>query len=366
MSTAVRAGVRPAISWRVAFLALGGLCLLLGLNAALLLVGVWAPIASGRLQDAHGLIMVLGFMGTVIALERAQALGKPWGYLTPTLLGTGGIAMAAGATWFGHMLLVEGALLFVLLYLALWRRAPLPLVAVQVLSAVMAFAAAALALVVPVSELIPVLAAFILLTIASERAELAQLTMGARAVPRLVCFAVILALAALAHLLWPDAGARLFGVAQLSMAGWLIADDVPRRMIRTEGLRRYNAVALLLGYSWLIVGGVTWAVVGEVVGTIAYDVVIHTTFLGFGVSMIMAHAPIIFPTVLGRPLPYRAYFYAPLLTLNGGLLVRVVGDFLGQGLQWQIGSVLTVLSMLMFVVAAVTAACTSRMEARRP
>jgi hypothetical protein len=346
---------RPATSWRVAFLALGGVSLLAGLNAALLLVGVWAPVTASHLPGSHGLIMVLGFMGTVISLERAQALRQGWAYLAPGTLGTGGVLLALGQTWLGVMLLAEGSLFFVVVYLALWRRAPLPLVAVQVMSALMAFAAAALVIVVPIADVIPVLAAFIVLTIASERAELAQLTMGRRAVPLLTGFAAALTVAAVLHLLWPEVGSRLFGLVQLLIALWLLRDDVPRRMIRTDGLRRYNAAALLFGYFWLFLGGATWLVTGGHAGTVAYDIVIHTTFLGFGVSMIMAHAPIIFPTVLGRPLPYRPYFYVPLLALHLGLAVRVIGDFLGQGPVWQVGSVLTVVSLLLFLVASVTA-----------
>lgn len=360
MHHAPRAGTRPATSWRVAFLALGGVSLLAGLNAALLLVGVWAPVTSSHLPAAHGLIMTLGFMGTVIALERAQALRQGWAYLAPGTLGAGGIAMAFGLTWFGALLLAEGALFFVLVYLALWRRAPLPLVAVQALSALMAFAAAVLALVAPIADLIPVLAAFIVLTIAAERAELAQLTMGRRAIPLLVGFAAALTVATMAHLLWPGVGSRMFGLVQLLIALWLLRDDVPRRMVRTDGLRRYNAVALLFGYFWLFVGGATWLLTGGHAGTPAYDVVTHTTFLGFGVSMIMAHAPIIFPTVLGRPLPYRPYFYVPVLALHAGMAVRVAGDFMGQGPLWQVGSVLTVVAMLLFVITSVTAVVTHR------
>ncbi|HRN65649.1 MAG TPA: hypothetical protein PLA98_12495, partial [Alicycliphilus sp.] len=36
-----------------------------------------------------GQIMVLGFLGTLISLERAQAIGRPWAYLAPALLAAG-------------------------------------------------------------------------------------------------------------------------------------------------------------------------------------------------------------------------------------------------------------------------------------
>ncbi|WP_231979315.1 hypothetical protein [Tessaracoccus coleopterorum] len=62
---------------RVALIALAGVSLITGLNAGLLRLGVWAPVASDRIADLHGPVMVLGFMGTLISLERAQALRNP-------------------------------------------------------------------------------------------------------------------------------------------------------------------------------------------------------------------------------------------------------------------------------------------------
>ena len=112
-------------------------------------------------------------------------------------------------------------------------------------------------------------------------------------------------------------------------------------MVRTHGLRRYNGAALLAGYGWLGVAGLVWLIGGVPLNDAVYDVAIHAVFLGFGVSMIMAHAPLIFPAVLGRPLPYRPAMWLPLALLHMGLLVRVLGDALGRGLAWQIGSVIT-------------------------
>ena len=326
--------------------------MLAGLNAALVAVGVWAPAPADHLPSVHGMVMVLGFMGTLIALERAQALRQTWAYLAPALLACGGLALVAGAHMLGQLLLIEGCLTFALVYLALWRRAPLPLVAVQVLSTVPALLAACLWLRVDVFTILPLLQAFLILTIAAERAELAQLSLGARAVPRLVGLASALVLAASGSLLWPAIGTRAFGLATLATAAWLLRDDVARRMVRTEGLRRYNGAALLAGYAWLGVAGLVWLVGGVPGGDAAYDVVVHAVFLGFGVSMIMAHAPLIFPAVLGRPLPYRPAMWAPLGLLHAGLVLRVVGDILGRGLPWQIGSVVTVLSLLAFAATA--------------
>lgn len=334
-------------------LGLGGASLLAGLDAALLLVGVWAPVEASHLPGLHGMVMALGFLGTVVALERAQSLGRGWGYLAPALLALGSLALVAGAPpMFGKLLLIQGSLAFVAVYAAIWQRSPVPMVAVQVLSAVLALAAAALWLVIGVDQLIIFLAAFIITTIAAERAELAQLTMGARAAPMLLAMSSALVVAVLAALLWPALGMRLFGLVVLGFVVWLVRDDVARRFIKTDGLRRYNAAALLAGYWWLGLAGATWLVVGVPNTQASYDITIHGTFLGFGVSMIMAHAPIIFPAVLGRPLPYRPVSWLPLIALHLGMAVRVAGDLLGHNLLWQVGSVITVLAVLIFLIVS--------------
>lgn len=353
------AGGRPAV--RVLLLALGGVCLLAGLDAALLLTGSWAPSTAAHLPGVHGMVMVLGFLGTVISLERAQALGRSWAYLAPAVLGAGGVTLALGlAPIVGKLLLVEGCVLLVAVYVALWRRAPLPIVAVQVLSAVTACAAAALWLVTEVSAVLPLLAAFLVLTIASERAELAQLAMGAKAAPTLVALATAMTLGAVAAVLWPDAGARVFGATVVACAAWLVRDDVARTMLRADGLRRYNAAALLAGYLWLAVAGATWLALGEPVTQPAYDTVIHATFLGFGLSMVMAHAPIIFPAVIGRALPYRPVSWVPLVWLHGSLAARIVGGLAGSSLLWRIGSVGTVTALLLFLIVSIYLVVTSR------
>lgn len=354
---AVRPRTRRGVHPRVILVVLGGLCLLSGLDAALLLARVPAPVTAQHLEGAHGMIMVLGFMGTLISLERAQALGQGWAYLAPAVLGAGGIALGAGLpVVLGRLLLVNGAVLLLVVYLALWRRAPLPVVAVQALSALLAAAAAGLWLVIELPALIALLACFLILTIAAERAELAQLVLGPRAVPTLIGLAVALTAGALATLLAPAPGARLFGAGVLATAGWLIRDDAPRRLLRTTtGLRRFNAVALLAGYGWLAIAGLVWLIGGTPVGG-AYDAVIHATFLGFGVSMIMAHAPIIFPAVLARPLPYHRVLWVPLSILHLGMAVRVAMDLTGGSGQgpWQVGSVMTVASLLVFAATVVT------------
>ncbi|WP_255556126.1 hypothetical protein [Tessaracoccus palaemonis] len=342
------------VRWRVACIALAGVSLLSGLNAGLVRLGVWAPVASTRVGELHGPVMVLGFMGTLISLERAQALRNPLAYLAPTLLGAGAVALLAGAPeTLGMLLLFDGTIAFLAVAVALWVRAPLPLVAAQALAVLFAVCAAFGLLVADLPAVIPLLAAYLILTIASERAELAQLTMGPGAVRMLLTVTAVVGAGAGLSVVLPDAGSRVLGLGAVLVSVWLIRDDVGRRMIRSRGLRRFNAAALLAGNVWLAVAGAIWLVAGAVTDGGAYDAVIHCVFLGFGVSMIMAHAPIIFPAVIGRALPYRAVMWIPLALLQCGLAVRTVGALTAAVHVYQVGGILTVVSMLAFAVTVI-------------
>jgi hypothetical protein len=117
------------------------------------------------------------------------------------------------------------------------------------------------------------------------------------------------------------------------------------------------AVCLLLGYGWLLVAGGIWLVGGPVTSGAAYDAVLHSVFLGFVMSMIMAHAPVILPAVLRKPLPYRWFLYLPVALLHISLAVRLLGgDAWGNvdALHW--GGALNVIAVLLFAVLAVSSA----------
>ena len=143
---------------------------------------------------------------------------------------------------------------------------------------------------------------------------------------------------------------------------WLVRHDVARRTIRSTGLARFVAGCLLAGYGWLAVAGVCWLIGGAMPDGPGYDAVVHAVFLGFTLSMIMAHAPVILPAVLRRPLPYHPAMIAPAALLHGSLALRLcAGDAHGAHLAWQVGGVLNITAVLLFVgVAAWSSARAAR------
>jgi hypothetical protein len=143
------------------------------------------------------------------------------------------------------------------------------------------------------------------------------------------------------------------GIGMLAMAAWLARNDLARRTVRTPGVTRFVALSLLAGYAWLAVGGLCWLAFGAVVGGPAYDAMLHAVFLGFVISMVFGHAPIILPAVLRLPLPYRPRFYAHLGLLHAGLVVRLVaGDLLGFEAAVAAGGALNVTAILLFVLSS--------------
>lgn len=131
--TVLDAPVRSG-AWRPVFLVPAGLSLLAGLDGALMLMDLPAPVDADRMPEVHGFVLVLGFVGTLIALERAIALGTRWGVMAPALLGLGALlTLAPSPLLVGQLALVAGALSLVAVYIPLWRRQADEAVLVQAL-----------------------------------------------------------------------------------------------------------------------------------------------------------------------------------------------------------------------------------------
>jgi hypothetical protein len=196
---------------------------------------------------------------------------------------------------------------------------------------------------------------FLVLTIAAERLEMTRLMR--RRPSAGVAFGVIVAGLLLAlPLLAIDArlGAVAYGAGLLALAVWLALFDIARITIGTHGLSRYMAVALLAGYGWLAVGGVAWIATGF--GLPWRDAALHAIGLGFVFSMVMAHAPVIAPAIVGIKLQFEPVFYLPLALLHGSLALRVGLGLAGaapEARAWAAG--LNVAALLLFAATLVRA-----------
>ncbi|WP_197541375.1 hypothetical protein [Streptomyces davaonensis] len=206
---ALNPAVRRAGARRAPLLLAAGLCLLAGLDAALGMLGLPAPVTADRLPRVHGVLMVLGFAGTLVALERAVALGRPWGYAAPGCLGAGGLLLLSPVDLVvPRLLLAAGCAALVALYVRFWRRQASAALLAQAAGAVSALGAALLWLGgIDVPRMLPWLVAFLVLTIAGERLELARVAVLApSAEPTFLASVGAVATGVVATLLWPATG----------------------------------------------------------------------------------------------------------------------------------------------------------------
>ncbi|MFO7251665.1 MAG: hypothetical protein DIU60_013015 [Actinomycetes bacterium] len=351
---------RPAVA-RLPLLAGAALALAAGLWGGLARLEV-APAPREAFAAEHGPLMALGFLGTLIALERAVSLRRRWAYVAPALGGLGAIALAAGLGTAGRLALTAAAGWLVACYVVVvLERRPGRAVGVQLTGALAWYGGGLLWLRGhPVADLVPWLAAFLVLTIAGERLELAHAAfLRRRAADGLIATAGLLVAGVLTAVPLPSAGWRITGVGMLALAAWLGVHDVARRTVRAAGLTRFSAVCLLGGYAWLAVGGLLWAVAGRPDGGL-YDAALHAVFLGFVMSMVFGHAPVILPAVLRVRLPYRPAMYGPLALLHLALAARVAGDLAGFEPARAAGGVLGEVALVAFACCAAAAAVRAR------
>jgi hypothetical protein len=307
--------------------------------------------------------MICGFLGTVIALERAVAHARAWSYLAPilTAAGVAALLLAPGSPA-GPTLLTLGSIALVAVYAAItWRHPSLHLHAMAA-GAVFWVAGNALWLSGwPVFGLVFWWIGFPVLTIAGERLELTRLLPPTRfgRAGFLIILAALAAGAALASAA-PMEAPRAAGLALLALSAWLLRYDIARRTIRLGGLARFTAACLLSGYVWLgTAGALAVAHPGEFSGPI-YDAVLHAALVGFVFAMIFGHAPIIFPAVLGGRAVFHPRFYAHLVLLQASVALRVAGDLSlawgdggwGRARPW--GGALGAAAIAVFLLATVS------------
>lgn len=356
--------------------------LIVALWAGLLRLGWKLPLLDPQTLSNHGPLMVNGFLGTVISMERAVALGRNLGgrhryMLVPLLAALGGLAMLLRLDPLVYQALsVAAALGLVLIFVVIYRMQPGADHAVMLLAAVMWLVGNLFWLAgSPVPQVVPWWAGFLVLTIAGERLELAAVLLmskGARAtfIAVVGLFTVGLVVMGLATiwttipLLTPALGLRIAGLGLIAMGLWLLRFDIARLTIRRTGLTRYIAACLLPGYVWLIIGGALWLIHGMTFAGPIYDALLHTIFLGFVISMIFGHAPVIIPAVMGVKIPYRPVFYVHLVLLHLSLILRVAGDLRFNQTARLWGGMLNEVAVVLFLVVTVIAARQGAREAK--
>jgi len=339
----------------VALSAIAGLAALWG---ALARLGWAADAWSAREALWHGALAVLGFLGTMIAAERATALGRPWAFGAPIATGLGAIALLASPSpRSAQLLFLSGALVLVAIFAVVYRLQPALHNAVLGIGSLLWVVSIALWFGgFPLYRVAPWWAGMLVATIVGERLELSRLVgLSPRARGSFVAGIAVHVGGLVLSVAWFGWGVRVAGLGLVALAAWLVRHDAARRTIHGPPLPRFMAACLLSGYLWLAAGGAAWAWFGGVIAGPGHDAMLHAVFVGFVMSMVFAHAPVILPAVLGGSVEYRPRFYAHLALLHASLVVRILGDLVGaeEAVRW--GGLLGAAAILVFVVSTATA-----------
>lgn len=333
------------------------LALLAAIWAGLLRMGwVWPPLQPS-LAAMHGPLMVSGFLGTLIGLERAVALRRDWCYLSPLLTGLGGILLIFGFVEPAIILITFGSAVLVTVSVVIVRHewalhtVTMGTGAVAWLIGNMIWLSGR-----PIYQASYWWAGFLLLVIAGERLELSRVLRLTKRTTRLFALAAgLFGLGLMVSLLAYGPGVRIASLGVLALALWFGRYDIARRTIRRLGVTRYIAWNLLVGYVWLAVSGIIGLAYGTLVAGPIYDAWLHALFLGFAFSMIFAHALIILPAILPIALPFHRGFYLPPILLHISLVMRITGDLLPQQTLRQWGGLLNAVSiLLLFFIVIIT------------
>jgi hypothetical protein len=317
----------------------------------------WLPYAGAW----HAALMICGFLGTVIAIERAVAVKLAAAYVAPLASALGGVCLLADRPVAGAWLLVLAGIVFGWVNVVVVRRQSLPHTRL-LLAAAGAWLVGDLLFATGQdgAAVLPWWFAFLVMTIAAERLEMTRLMRQRPAAPWLL-LGVLAAMAAGAAWSWlsPRDGGVLYGAALVLLACWLVTYDIARRTVFADGLSRYMAVCLLGGYLWLAIGGIAW--VATALGLPARDIALHAIGLGFIFSMMMGHAPVILPAVARVKLEFGWPFYVPLAALHLSLALRL-GAGATDMAQRATGATFNAASIALFAATMAGAALAWRMH----
>lgn len=289
------------------------------------------PVAEAGIN--HGLLMVGGFLGTLISIERAMVMNKKIWLVIPFLSGLSNLFFLIGMQSVGLLLLLSGSLGLGLIMHFQSVKHPHFHTFLLYAGAVFWFIGNFL---VWKSGLIATGSTwwmgFLLFTIVGERLELSQFlpvpSWSKKALGGLLGVFFI-------GLLFPfhGLGNEILGAAVLLISAWLLTFDMAKVAAKKKEQFRYIGIGLCIGYLWLGVQGLILLLMES--HPLFYDLVLHTFFLGFTFSMIWAHAPIIFPTIFGiRHTPYHSILWGPWTLFQVTLFGRIAFG-LGELMEWR-------------------------------
>lgn len=333
----------------------------------------------------HGPWMVCGFFGTVVGIERAVASKRRWLFLSPVLSVAGTVvlllqvstAFAAGLYALAGVVLTIGSIPS-----SQVRRALAPSTVTACGAALWTLGSMLWWRGWPVALVFPWWMGFLLLTIIGEMLDLSSV--GSKPAANLMLLSLLAVLfAGLMTLLlsavppaltptelpgstvWRETalGLRVFGTGLIFASAWLFWQGDFISEFRSSGWPKFGAVSSVVGSAWLAFSGIFFLSIGGVSSGVLYDAGLHAFFIGFVFSIVFAHAPVVLPKLLPIRLPFRAWFFVPLMVLHASLTVRLAGDVTHHHAIRQYGGLFNAAAIVLFLLGALWTAASSHVRA---
>jgi len=343
-----------AVRYRIPMLIAGFISLIIGIYIGLARMGWNLPLQTTAQLSLHAPLMVCGFLGTVISLERAVAIGQRWAYSAPLGAAIGALLLIAGQPWWlGSMLMVIASSILSMASGLIFMKQRELFTFTLLLGSLSWLSGCILWLLgFNMLQVMPWWMGFLTLTIFGERLELSRFLKTSRGSKAMFSIALCLFFigASIASFnTVPDF--QFLSAALAVMTLWLIFNDIVRHTIKQQGLTRFIAVALASGYLWLLAGAVIGLTVPYLSYGSSYDAYTHAIFIGFVFSMIFGHAPIIFPAIAKIKISYQPAFYLPLALLHLSLMLRISGDLLYLADLRKAGGALHAITIAVFILS---------------
>jgi hypothetical protein len=347
-------------------LAVAAFGMLLGLWTGLSRLGIALPGGMPTIAEFHGALMISGFLGTLISLERAVALGRWWAYAAPAISSLGALALAASMPAAGAVAFtLAGALLLSASIRIVFRQTALFTVVLAIGAACWGVGTLIWLTGYPFSNAAGWWLNFVVLTVAAERLELSRIGSPSRSSQILFMIVTLSLLVGSTRAELGSNFAPFTGVGFIGYAAWLMRHDIARRTIYFGGQTRFSAASILAAEAWLAISGIILLFLPSSMATFSYDAVVHAITIGFALSMVFGHAFIIFPAVAGIRIPYSNAAYIPLALLHLSVLIRIASD-LFEWIEFRKASgIVTVLAIVTFAVTVVLSSRFARQSATR-
>jgi hypothetical protein len=345
---------------RLPIVFLGMFCLLCGLWSGLNRIG-WS-IAILPITAHHGAIMVGGFLGTLISLEKIIPLKKKVLYIIPILNALSVAFFFANQPKVSIYILIisSASLAAVFLY---FRSQRTIIYVLMLMGAVFWLIGNVLLLTKFFYPLaFPWWTAFALYVIAAERMELMKF-LPVTGISKNIFIGLLFSFVIGVMFSFHGTGNLICGLALVGIAIWLLRNDLITINIKKPKIPRFIALTLLCGYVALLFTGVFYFSLSD--QWLSYDAIVHSFFLGFVFSMIFAHGPMILPGIMGVSVaPFSKILYLWLGLLQSSWILRTFADVTTELSMRKFSGLLSVVSILGYFISMAILTIRSQQHAK--